>query len=287
MLKIGVNEPVIVEKAEKNEKGTLVITMKEADDTKVAKPKASLLDSINEASDTSGNMDLSATSFMFFPPSTSYQDAEIEPAKKVQNLMKFKNQMQHILQQFTIAKNIKWNVLAGLPPMKTEEQLLEQIQEEANYLKVYTNIVDQFLAQANTLKIFASPKKFRLFLVRQSAEKHYGRMRDNFLDSRPFLEDITIPKDKSKMYVKAGTKGATAFFEPDADGYIPNFDAYEIKGGKDNPIQSASTGDAPTNTPEEASAVEGVFGQKTEEPINFGAPEEDGGMNFGTPAEEE
>lgn len=299
MLKIGVNEPVLFEKAEINDKGTLAVTFKE--DTGVVKPKLSLLEAANESSDTSGNTDLTSTNFLLFIPSTEYQNEEIAPEKKIQNLMKLKNQLSHILLQYTTQKNIKWNVIAGLPVIKTDEQFLTAIEDKDTYTKVYKNITEQFVAMAKSLKIAESGKKLRLFLVRTSPEKHYGKFRENFLESRPFLESLEIPKDKSKMYVKAGTKGATTYFEPDADGYVPNFDSYEIEKGKDNPIVSSSKADAQTNTAEEAAQVESVFGVKSEEPINFGAPVTedttytevtedtkeigDGGMNFGAAEE--
>lgn len=277
MIGVGVNEPVFLEKAEKNDKGTLSVTFREA--TGEEKKKLSLMEQMNEGSDTSGNNDLSATNFLLFPPSTEYNDngtkKAVEGAKRVENLINFKNQLVHILKRYTTTKNIKFNVLKGIV-LKTEDELLTKVMDEKTYLLIYTNIVDQFLEQCASLKVFDPLKHSRLLLVRQSAEKHFGRLRDKFLESQPFLEDVMITKDKSQLYIKAGTAGATTLFEPDADGYVPKFTDYEIKNGKDNPIRSATEADRADATPEDAAAVEGLFGKSDEEAIDFGAgPVED------------
>lgn len=285
MIKVGVNDPIFIEKLLKNEKGSLVITWKEGD--KAVKKKVSLFDAMSESSDASGSTE-GQLEMLIFPPSREYQNEPLEPTRLVENLMKLKNQFTHILKRYTTEKNIVWKPFAGIP-VTSEEALLEQVQKEEVFLKIYANLVDQFIEFGKKFKIEDSTKLSRLFLVRQSKEKHYGKLRDSYLDSRPFLEDVLIPKDKSKLYVKAGTKGATTYFEPDAEGYIPNFDPYEISKGRDNPIQSASTADAPTNTAEEAAQVEGLFGAAAgtpEAPIDFGAaPEPEGGMQFGAPDE--
>jgi hypothetical protein len=282
MIGVGVNEPVFFEKAEKNDKNTLSITFREA--TGEEKKKLSLMDQMNEGSDTSGNNDLSATNFLLFAPSTEFNEngtkKPVEGAKRVENLINFKNQLVHILKRYTTTKNIKFNVLKGLV-LKTEDELITKVMDEKNYLLIYTNIVDQFLEQCKTFNVFDPLKQSRLLLVRQSAEKHFGRLRDKFLENQPFLEDIAIPKDKSQLYIKAGTAGATTLFEADADGYVPKFTDYEIKNGKDNPIRSATEADRPDATPEDAAAVEGLFGKPTEEAIDFSAtPVEEPGTDI-------
>jgi F0F1-type ATP synthase delta subunit len=276
MIGVGVNAPVYVEKAEKNEKGTLTVTFKEASD---AKPK-SLLEQMNEGADDSGNSG-GSVGLMLFPPSTEYtKDGEkkiVEGPRRVQLLMDFKNQLAHILLRYVPSKEIRFNVVKGLV-LKTDEELFVQVMDEKKYLQIYGNIVEQFIEQATKFKIFDSTKTSRLLLVRQSAEKHFGRLRDKFLTDQPFLEDIIVPKDKSKLLVKAGSKGATTLFEPDADGYVPKFTDYEIGKGLDNPIRSASAADQKEATPEEHEAVEGIFGggkSAEEEPIDFGRQVED------------
>lgn len=273
MIKIGVTENVFIEKQSKNEKGTLEITLTEAGSEK---KKLSAIEMMNESSDQSGTG--GGTTFMMFMPSREYQSELIAADKMVQNLTKFKNQMHHFLRRFVPESQIKWNPFKGLI-IKSDEDLMEKITEENTYKLVYTNIVDQFVEQAEKLKINDPAKKSRVFLIRQSKEKGFGRFRDNYLDSRPFFESMDIPKDKSKMYVKAGTAGATTYYESDPDGYIPNFDPYEIGKGFDNPVMSTTKADAPSNTPEEAAQVEGVFGGPAQtEAIDFSAP-----PSFGMP----
>lgn len=271
MIKIGVTDNVFLSDQKKNEKGTLEITITEAG---LEKKKLSLIEQASESSDTSGVN--TGTTMMLFMPSREYQNEAIAPEKQVANLMKFKNQLHHFLKRYVTETQIKWNPLKGII-VKDDNDLLDKIQNEETYIKVYTNIVDQFIEQAEKFKVNDPAKKSRVFMIRQSREKSFNRLRDNYLDTRPFWESMDVPKGSSKMYVKAG-KGTTAFFEPDADGYVPNFDPYEISKGFDNPIISSTKADAGSNTPEEAAAVEGVFGQQPEAPIDFGAPQ-----GFGIP----
>lgn len=276
MIGVGVNAPVFFEKAEKNDKGTLNVTFKESTgETK----KKSLLEQMNEGTDDSGNSS-GSVSLLLFPPSTEYTNKEgqkevVEGPKRVQALMDFKNQLSHILLRYVTSKQITWNVVKGLV-LKSDEELFVQVMDEKKYLQIYNNIVDQFLEQAAKLKVYDPTQLSRLMLVRQSKEKHFGRLRDKFLTDQPFFEDIAIPKDKSKLLVKAGTKGATTLFEPDADGFVPKFTDYEIGKGLDNPIRSATASDSPAATAEEVEAVEHVFGGgAVEEPMDFGKPAEE------------
>ncbi len=267
MIKIGVTENVFLSEQKKNDKGTLEITITEAGGEK---KKLSALEQLNESSDTSGVS--GGTTLMLFMPSTEYQNEPISAEKRLQNLTKFRNQMTHFLKGSVVEAKIKWNVFKGIL-VKNDDELMDKLMDNDIYAKIYGNIVDQFVEQAITFKINdPAGKKFRFMGIRQSKEKSFVRLRDNYLDSRPFWESMDIPKDKSKMWVKAGSKDATTFFEPDADGYVPAFDPYEISKGFDNPIMSASKADAAANTPEEAAAVEGVFGQQPAEAIDFGAP---------------
>ena len=278
MIKIGTTENVYLSEQVKNDKGTLEITITEAG---LEKKVLSLVEQAKESSDTSGVS--AGTKMMMFMPSQAYQNEAVAPENQVKNLMKFKNQLHHFLKRNVAETQISWNPFAGII-IKDDEDLLNKIQDEKTYAQVYTNIVDQFIAQAIKFKINDPSKKSRFIGVRQSKEKSFLRLRDNFLDTQPFWESMDIPKDKSKLWIKAGSKGATTFFEPDADGYVPAFTDYEVGKGFDNPIMSATKADAGTNTPEEAAAVEGVFGQPAA-PIDFSAPVEDDQPTFGIPAE--
>lgn len=276
MIKIGTTENIYISKHAKNEKGTLEITI---DDASVVKKQLSMIEQANQATDAS---EAKGTTLMLFMPSMAYQNEQKAPEKLLQSLTNFRAQLTHILKRFTTEANIKWNVFKGIV-LKDDDDLMNKIQDEKNYATIYTNIVDQFVEQADKLKINDPAKKSRIILIRQSKEKGFGKLRETYLDSQPFLEDMAIPQEKSKLWVKAGTKGATEFYEADANGYVPAFTDYEISKGLDNPIMSATKADAGTNTPEEAAAVEGVFGAPAA-PIDFSAPVEDA-PTFGAPAE--
>ncbi|CAM6001127.1 unnamed protein product [Sphagnum balticum] len=274
MIKIGTTENVYISKQVKNEKGTLEITI----DTSAGQKKLSLIEQANAATDATG----SGTTLMLFMPSMAYQNEQKSPEKLLQSLTNFKAQMHHILKRFTTETSIKWNVFKGII-LKDDDDLMNKIQDEKVYGQVYTNIVDQFIEQAEKFKINDPAKKSRILLIRQSKEKGFGKLRETYLESQPFFEDMAIPQDKSKLWVKAGSKGATSLFEPDANGYVPAFSDYEISKGLDNPIMSSTKADAGTNTPEEAAAVESVFGAPAA-PIDFSAPVEDA-PTFGMPTE--
>lgn len=277
MLKIGVTENVYISEQVKNEKGTLEITIMESSAGPVK--KLSLIDQAKESSDTSGVS--AGTKLMLFMPTREYQNEMIAPEKQVANLMKFKNQLHHFLQRFVPATKISWNPFKGIV-LKDDNDLLYKIVNEQTYAAVYGNIVDQFVDQASKLGINDGTKLSRFLGIRQSKEKSFVRLRDNFLDAQPFWEDMIIPKEKSKLWIKADAAGATKLFEPDQDGYVPKFTDYEISKGFDNPIISSSKADAGSNTPEEAAAVEGIFGQQPAEAIDFSAPVEDAPA-FGSP----
>lgn len=274
MIKIGVTENVYLFGAVKNDKGTLEITFNESANAGEVK-KTSLLDQFSESSDTSGNK--VGSTFLLFMPSMEMQNEAIPPEKLVANMMKFKNQLHHILKRYVPENQIKWDPLKGIM-IKTEQDLLNQVTNKDTYTKMYTNIADQFIEQVAKFKANDPAKLSRIFCIRTSKEKSYNRLRDNFLNDRPFWETMDIPKAQSKMWVKA-SNATTKFFEADTDGYVPKFDDYEIKQGLDNPIPSASKPDAPQNTPEEVAAVNNVFGQQPAEAIDFSAPQ------FGAPAE--
>jgi hypothetical protein len=275
MIKIGVTENVYLSEQKKTEQGTLQLVITEAGTEKKA---MSYMDRMNESSDESAAS--SGTTLTLFMPSQAYQNEQVSPENQVKNLMKFKDQMHHILKRYVTQAQIKWNAFKGII-IKSDEDLLAKITDEKTYKQVYDNIVDQFIEQAEKFKINDPAKKSRLMGIRQSKDKSFIRLRDNFLDSRPFWESMDIPKAQSKLWIKAG-KGTTTFFEPDADGYVPNFDPYEISKGFDNPIMSAAKADAASNTPEEAAAVEGVFGQQAQAPMDFSAPAEEA-PTFGAP----
>lgn len=280
MIKVGVNEGVLFTKAEKNDKGTLAVTFTESGSE--VKKKVSLLDQMNEGSDTSGT-NAGSTTFLLFPPSREIlggdKKGELqEPSRLIDNMMALKNQLSHILNKFTASTNIRWNVFQNVGVIKTDEDILAAVSDETKYKQIYANIVDQFLENVAKYKVIESGKLLRLFLVRQSREKHFGRLRDKFLDEQPFLEDATlIAKDKSKMWVKAGAKGATKYYDPTEDGFVPKFTEYEIKNGLDNPIVSATQADANEATPEDTKTVENIFGNKEDQaPIDFSATPEVG-----------
>jgi len=313
MIRVGVNENVLFTKADKNEKGTLSVTFTESGSE--VKKKVSLLEQMNESSDTSGS-NAGSTNFLLFPPSREHLGGDkkgqtLEATEMLKNLMSLKNQLTHILAKFTTSQNIRWNVFQNVGVIKTDEDILSAVADEIKFKQIYANLVDQFLENVTRNKVIESGKPLRLFLVRQSKEKNFGRLRDKFLEEQPFLESLEIPKDKSKLWVKAGSKGATKYYDPTEDGYVPKFTEYEIKNGLDNPIVSATQADANEATPEDTQQVENLFAPKPEQeaPIDFSAtpevetpvstepeevtapaaedPEADQKFDFGTPKEGE
>lgn len=189
MLRVGIHDNVIVHKAVKNDRGTLIVGMKQLRDFNA-------LTDLNAATDTT-NFEADENDFMFFPfNSTDNTGQKLETKEIMTRIAEVKDPLNHILQQYLTADAIKWDILAGTGI--TNENIDVKIKEDTTLDKIYSNIVDQFMKMITPF-LGQTTKKFRAIFPRQSAAKHYPAIRRRYLGTYPFLESMSVPVDQSKL----------------------------------------------------------------------------------------
>jgi len=224
MIGVGIHENLQIHKTTKNDQGTLVLGVKQA---VVIDPTAAL-----NGSGTSTSFEAPEQDFLIYPPKVTNLNGEQESMDAIlKKIAELKDPLNMILQQFTTADKIRWDIFAGTGV--TMENLGEKITNQTVLDKVYANIVDQFISQMSPF--MNSPKRFRMIFVRQSQAKHYAKLRTRFLDSQPFIESMEIPASASKL----------------------KFTPYEITKGLNNPNP---VGGAQTVSTQDAAAASSVFG---------------------------
>lgn len=223
MIKVGINENLVIKEVKKNDKGSIEITFQEAT---VVDPMAAL----NSSGST--NLNQAEHKVIIFPVNPNDAEGNMDSYKNLMaKIAEVKDPLDHILQQYMTKSSIKWDIFAGTG--LTAETIQEEIRREATLIKIYTNIVDQFIAMATQADAMKGTP-VRVLFIRQSKAKHYPRLRSRYLDRQPFIEPMSISKEQSKLA----------------------FSDYELKNGLDK-------GDAITNaqapSASEASAADVLF----------------------------
>lgn len=285
MIRVGVTENVLLTRAELNEQGTLVIAAAEVGTEIKEKKTTSLADMLNEGEDTSGNTATGEVTFLMFPPNLKDfddKDKDADPKKVLQGFLDLKNQLSHFLKRFMTSKQIKWNILAGTGINAADDNdVLAKIGRPDVAAKVYSNIATGFIQQVTPYLNFEG-KPARLFLHRRSKDAHFGTLRKKFLDNQPFFEGMEIPVDQSKMFVVKST-ATTKFHEgvtlTSGEGeaavsvtYVPNFSAYELKNGLDDPTVIERRTDAASGAAEEEENVQSLFSAGNNEEASSDEP---------------
>ncbi len=187
MIKVGINEDLVIKEVKKNDKGSVEITFQEAT---VVDPMTAL----NSSGST--NLNQAEHKVIIFPVNPNDAEGNMDSYKNLMaKIAEIKDPLDHILQQYLTKTAIKWDIFAntGL----TAETIQIEIRREATLVKIYTNIVDQFLVMASQADLHGTP--VRVLFIRQSKAKHYPRLRSRYLDRQPFIEPMSIPKDQSKL----------------------------------------------------------------------------------------
>lgn len=274
MIRVGVNENVVLSKAEINDQGTLAVGFRElGTEVKTVAKASTIADEMNKSTDASESS--GESTFLVFPPNLKvYGKEDIKEGKViVQDFIDLKNQLHHILKRFTTDSRIRWNMLAGVNVNPADDNdVFAKVRIQTVADAIYTNIVTQFVDQA---KIFLNKddKPCRLLLVRQSANKHFGTFRKKFLDNQPFLEGMEIPRENSKMMILETNQGMKTKYHDAVEGFLPRFTDYELGRGLDNPIALKTKADSPATSGEDEDEVDGLF--------NAGAEDGDDGISFG------
>lgn len=270
MIRVGVNENIVISKAEYNDKQTLVVSTKEIGQETTVKKEMTAAEMMMDGGDTSGDGSMGETNFMIFRPQMKDfddPDKDLEPAKILENFLQMKNQLSHFLKRFTTDKMIKWAPFAGIPLNASDpNDVLAKIADPIMAEQVYQNYTKNFIDQIKPFLNLES-KPGRLFLVRKSAASHFGVLRKRFLENQPFFEGCEIPVESSKMYTKliaSGKDKTTQLHEGvDVGGviYVPKFSSYELEKGLDNPDKVDTSEDQAggADTAGDIAQVEGLF----------------------------
>jgi hypothetical protein len=184
-LGVGIHENIVVEKAEKNDKGTLEIHFKQIGDINP-------IDLLNAAGSGSTSFEAKTERITVWRPTLREgQDTYKTASDKIAEL---KDTLQSILAQYLTIDKIKWDVFAGTGITADTYKI-----KVMDYIDtIYDNIVNQFVKQVTPF-VGENSNKFRLLLVRQSAAKHYPKLRSKYLDTNPFIESMSVPASASKL----------------------------------------------------------------------------------------
>ena len=221
MIKVGINENLVVSKVEKNDKGTLVLTVKEA--TQID-PLAAL-NSAGSTNFTQGEKD-----FIIYPPKTENFDGDTDTYQNIlKKIAEIKDPLDLILRQYTTTANIKWDIFAGTAV--NGQTITTELLKQSTLDKIYNNIAEQFIKMMTPF-VGEEGKKMRWLFTRQSKTKHYPSLRRKFLETYPFIEPMDVPASKLK------------------------FSDYEVKNGLNN---GEAAGGAETPSTEEKEHVNTLF----------------------------
>lgn len=237
-IEVGIIDNLRITKAEKNDKGTLQITIVPADADAaqaVAAPQPQgVADIFGELNDTSqgsaggGNQ----LNYLHWPYKI---DEYVKTSEDVLTaIRRGKEFFNHILLNYMTEDKVRWNVMQGIQFPNDAVAAKEMLLQEAVLKKVYENQITQFMMMIAPHIGETSPL-FRFKLVRQSKAKHYASL-PKFA---PFMEPMTVPKAQSKLA----------------------FSTWEKDNGFDSgtPLPEAET--QPDATPaEEAAGAANIFG---------------------------
>ncbi len=191
MITPGILENVRVISAEKNDKGTLVLTLQHGEEQ-----QGGLLASLNTAHEST------ASDALFFIWPLKADDRKTTPAEIAADLIKrieeLNNQLSHILGQYMPLKNVVFNAIAGLTSISSDADFQAALENPATreivINKVYDNYITSFIGYITPL-IGPSSAPLRVKFTRASKDKHFANL-PRFL---PFAEPMSIPAAASKL----------------------------------------------------------------------------------------
>lgn len=195
MITPGIQENLRLISAEKNDKGTLVVTFQQGNEAPSLLASLSSMDSTAE----------SDNGFFFWP--FKADDRLTTPEAIAEDLIKrmqdFRKQLVHILEQYMAVKDpqgkdlVQFNPLDGLA-LASDTAFIDGLKDPAMrdliLAKVYDNFVTQFSKFITPLAGLNSPP-MRMKLTRASKDKHFA----NIPRFTPFIEPMSVPKDQSKL----------------------------------------------------------------------------------------
>lgn len=242
MLKIGINENVLLSEVGRSEQGTITLKFEQSN----GEPQVDLENltdvsaMLNSSEDDTGVGSDGAVTMMLFQPQAQTHDGKPLDVKGILGeISRVKDPLNHILTTYISRDKVKWDLMKGTAfstnPNMPKEQALQVMQSEAFLKQVYNNIVDQFTATYNANPSIATTP-VRVLFVRRSKAKNFMDLRRKFLNEQPFIELMAVPADQSKLA----------------------FTAWEKKNGFDSDAPAETTPDKPDKG--DSSSAEDMLG---------------------------
>lgn len=203
MLRVGINNNILLAGAAINEKGSLVISFR---DKNAPVSEVNEDDFLNQAAGIKASN--GETNIIVWPVSVENAGQTKEVKAIANDLAGTRAVLEHLLQGYVTSDRAALNPYEGVDSVTTTS-----LQSQSVVDRIYKNMTTQFVAKVNEIKDLIAVQEFRLLLVRRSKANHYGTFRKNFISDNPFWESMTVPKENSRV----------------------KFTAYEIKNEYNNP----------------------------------------------------
>lgn len=235
-IQVGINNNVFLKNVVSDDKLWLTLTFEQ--EQKIAYSPFEAIGAENEAIEKPiSSMDVKIFNLKV-PKATDMKGntrttAQIEEMV-TRDITKLKATLLHFLKGYLTKDQIKFDVYraTGITadnygPSIRQQNILDQITK--NLHQDFITMVTSFLT---------TKQLFRLLLIRQSKDKHFATLRDNYLDENPIWESMEVPEEATKV----------------------KFTKYEIDNGLNDPTPtSKSSADKPGEAAPEVTAAS-VFG---------------------------
>jgi len=219
-ISVGINENVMLAKVAIGEKGALELYLDEA------KEKANIFDSLNTAKVENTGTEVRLLVFPVKKPegvrAEGKTDDELLDTVN-EDLLKLRNQLTQILEQYLTSDKISWDIYAGTGvdganyrTMFLNDEALRKISE--NYFTQFVDMVRPFVGNP--------AYKLRWKLIRQSKDKHFATLPGKYLVDSPMVELMDVPAEASKVKftkweIDNGLNDGTPVAKPKKDGEEP------------------------------------------------------------------
>lgn len=231
MISVGINENVVLLKADTTEKGALQITFEE----KASLEKtSSVFDDLQTAKvENDGQTSRSLLVFPFKKPTGVRNEGKTDDElieMTSDDMKKVKNQLTQLLEQYLTSDKIAWDPYAGTGIDTTNYR--QKFSDDDALAKVFENYANQFIAQASP---FFGNKAYllRVKLVRQSADKHFATIPGKFLVDNPWVELMEVPTARvkfTKWEIDNKLNDGTPIARPDAPTDLPAAEGSNVFG---------------------------------------------------------
>lgn len=239
-IQVGIHENVILSKAAVSDKGRLTLYLRQlGEEKKEADPFAQM-----NSTEIVGTENNSGALIMwpFKLPDSKAKDNTVRTPEQVgelanKDVIRLRDQLTLILQQYMIKDQIKWSIFDGLGDTITKETYYADLASQNVLDVIYRNISEQFMAMIQPY-LDKDEYPMRWKMPRQSKEKHFATLPGMYLGEQPFIEPMEVPKDQSRV----------------------KWSKYEKDQGLDDPTPVSK--DTADNDTEPTPEGENVFGQR-------------------------